>query len=116
MSKSKCPHCNGGQATCKDSRPSPIPTVIRRRLYECDTCGYRFATEEKAVAMEGGGVILTERHMAMLFKREVEALLSKYFGDINGNPTLASPDRYRPGLGRVMGDISRRKKKDSGEG
>lgn len=116
MSKSKCPHCNGGHASCKDSRPSPIHSVIRRRMYECDDCGYRFATEEKVVALEGGGVILTERHMAALFKREVEALLKRYFGDEDGNTRNTTPDRYRPGMGRIIGDVNRRKKKGSGEG
>ncbi len=114
MSKCKCPHCGGDQAKCKDSRPSPVKTIVRRRVYECEACGYRFSTEEKVAALEGGGVIMNDSHLAFIFIRDVEALARKYFGSPDGKLNGASPSRYKPGANRgvlsVAAKVARQKK------
>lgn len=99
MTTGVCPSCGHDEIKCKDSRPSSVDGVLRRRTYDCKACGYRFGTEEQIVKGEGSDVVLTERHMAQAFKAELQTTLDELIARYFAKNKRARARRHGPQLG-----------------
>ena len=77
--QSRCPKCNSEDYRCKDSRPSHLDDVVRRRVYWCGSCGHRVGTHEVIVSEVGKGASSTEAKM-LAFLIDVESAMDRAFG------------------------------------
>lgn len=73
-----CPFCKTGRLMARDSRPSVLEDVIRKRVKECDTCGERVTTHEVIVNDEREGSMSAD-FRAALFIRDIEKAYRDHF-------------------------------------